>query len=128
MQLLQGMGIVVYLDGEQIIVVVKLLNCDVIYLGYGFLSEDCEFVQCCIEEGFVFIGLDLVFIVLFGDKICVRELVFSCGVKVSVGILGGIILEQVEFFFLLFGFVMMIKVVVGGGGKGMWVVCNINEL
>jgi len=129
-QSLQGTGIAAYLDGEQIIAAAKSLNCDAIHPGYGFLSEDCEFAQRCIEEGLVFIGPDPALIALFGDKTRARELALSCGVKVSAGTSGGTTLEQAESFFLSLGSgsAMMIKAVAGGGGKGMRVVRNINEL
>lgn len=64
-----------YLDIDVLLCVVKEYDVDVIYLGYGFLSENVYFVCCCWEEGVVFIGLDLEVMDCLGDKVFVKKLV-----------------------------------------------------
>lgn len=46
-----------YLSVLRIMVVVEIINVDVVYLGYGFLVENVDFVEVCVEYGIKFIGL-----------------------------------------------------------------------
>lgn len=72
----EGKGLIdVYLDMDGIIDLVKRKKVDVIYLGYGFLVENVEFVCKCEENGIIFIGLLFKVMNMMGDKINFKKIV-----------------------------------------------------
>ena len=68
-----------YLNGAGIIKVAKSAKVDAIHPGYGFLSENADFVELVQNEGFVFVGPDPSAIRLMGDKMAARRLADSLG-------------------------------------------------
>lgn len=84
---------------------------------------------CCVEEGIKFIGFYLEYLDMFGDKVKVCVMVIKVDLLVIFGIDGLIKLyELVKEFVEKVGFLLMIKVISGGGGKGMRIVCEESEL
>lgn len=75
-----------YLNLINIISVVKLIGCDVIYLGYGFLVENVDFVELCCECNLIFIGLSLEVILKMGIKDVVCDIMKEVGVLIVLGL------------------------------------------
>lgn len=112
-----------YLDIEGIIEIAKSVGVDAIHPGYGFLSENIHFARRCEEEGIIFIGPTARHLDLFGDKVKARHQAIEAGIPVIPGSDGPVhTVEQVESFADQYGFPIMIKAALGGGGRGMRIV------
>jgi len=83
--LLEGDPIKVYLDYKNIVEVAKRVGADAIHPGYGFLSENPDFAQHCIDNGIIFIGPKPEHIALFGDKMASKVAMKAVGVPVIEG-------------------------------------------
>jgi len=93
---------------------------DAIHPGFGFLSENSDFAQACIDAGLIFIGPSPNSIKLFGDKISAKKLVEELGVKTIPGHKG----EKQHVDSLIaaakdIGFPVLVKAAAGGGGRGL---------
>lgn len=118
-----------YLDLEKIIEVAKNHKVDAIHPGYGFLSENPTFARRCEEEGILFIGPQAKIIELMGSKIEAKKQMKAAGVPVIPGWDGA--LETVEKAIEVaddLGYPLMLKASAGGGGMGMHLVRNQEEL
>lgn len=109
-----------YLDIEGIIAIAKDADVDAIHPGYGFLSENVEFARRCEEEGIVFIGPTSQHLDMFGDKVKARSQAIAAEIPVIPGTDGPVAdLAEVETFASNYGYPVMIKAALGGGGRGM---------
>ena len=118
-----------YLNEAAIIAAAELANVDAIYPGYGFLAENAAFAEKCNESGFKFIGPDPKVIEIMGDKIKAKELVSSLGIPIVPGYSGDIQSnEQIRSIVKEIGYPVIVKATSGGGGKGMRIVNNEDEL
>ncbi|MDM5332600.1 pyruvate carboxylase [Ureibacillus composti] len=118
-----------YLDIEGIIEIAKHSNVDAIHPGYGFLSENVEFARRCEEEGIIFIGPTSTHLHMFGDKVKAREQAIQANIPVIPGSDGPVnSLEEVAAFGEQYGYPLMIKAALGGGGRGMRLVQTKEEL
>lgn len=117
-----------YLDIEDIIRIAKECGADAIHPGYGFLSENLEFAKRCEEEGLNFVGPTLHHLDIFGDKIKAKEAALAAGVPSIPGTDGPIadVSEALDFA-RDYGYPIMIKAALGGGGRGMRVARNEQE-
>ena len=118
-----------YLNIPRIIAAGEITNADAVHPGYGFLSESAEFSKICAENGFHYIGPDSKMIQLMGDKATAKETMKSAGVPVIPGEEG--VLADVEEAKILaneMGYPIMLKATAGGGGRGMRLVKEENEL
>tara|TARA_R110002051_G_scaffold15290_3_gene48032 strand:+ start:2260 stop:5712 length:3453 start_codon:yes stop_codon:yes gene_type:complete len=118
-----------YLDIDAIIGVAKENQVDAIHPGYGFLSENPKFAQKCEENGIVFIGPKVSVLLALGDKIRAKEVAVANNVpiiKSSTRDLTDIntALSEAE----QIGYPVMLKAASGGGGRGMRVIRNEDEL
>lgn len=127
---LNGTGPRAYLDIEQIVSAAKATGCDAIHPGYGFLSENAAFARHCESEGFTFIGPSPDVLELFGNKGEARRLARNCNVPLLRGTDKATSLEEAKDFFLSLGSdaAVMIKAVMGGGGRGMRAVYDLSSL
>jgi acetyl/propionyl-CoA carboxylase alpha subunit len=114
---LPGSGPGAYLDGAALIAAARSAGCDAVHPGYGFLSENADFAQACLDAGLTWVGPDPETLALLGDKTRARALAEELGIPVLAG--GGV--EQADAF-LAAGSAVMVKAVAGGGGRGMRVV------
>jgi pyruvate carboxylase len=118
-----------YLDIEEIIRVAKRENADAIHPGYGFLSENPAFARRCEEEQIAFIGPSSHIMEQLGDKIAAKKVARQAGVpmiedsKADITSIE-IALEEAH----RIGYPIIIKAAAGGGGRGMRVVRNDEEL
>ena len=115
-----------YLNIEQIIDIAKAHNCDAIHPGYGFLSENADFAEACFKAGIIFIGPPTEAIQLMGDKVASRNFAEKNGVPVLKGITGTI--EELKANAKQLTYPVIIKASAGGGGKGMRVVYEADNL
>ncbi|AXI08965.1 pyruvate carboxylase [Oceanobacillus zhaokaii] len=112
-----------YLDIEGIIRLAKSVNVDAIHPGYGFLSENIQFAKRCEEEGIIFIGPTSEHLNMFGDKVKAREQASNAGIPIIPGSDGPIeSVEDVKTFGSKYGYPIIIKASLGGGGRGMRIV------
>ncbi len=119
-----------YLHIPSIISAALTSGADAIHPGYGFLSENAHFVEVCAEHNIKFIGPSAHAINKMGDKATARETVLSAGVPVVPGSDG--LVETVQDAIKLvnekIGYPVIIKATAGGGGRGMRVCYNQEEL
>lgn len=109
-----------YLNIEKIIRTAKQAGADAIHPGYGFLSENPEFVKRCGRAGLIFIGPTAHSMSIMGDKITARETMINAGIPVVPGTREAITDEKIALKFIQeTGFPVIIKAAAGGGGKGM---------
>jgi pyruvate carboxylase len=118
-----------YLDIEGIIEIAKASGADAIHPGYGFLSENIEFAKRCAEEGIIFIGPEAKHLDMFGDKVKARTQAQLAKIPVIPGSDGPVkSLEEVIQFGKTYGFPIIIKAALGGGGRGMRIVRSLEEV
>ncbi|XP_041947923.1 pyruvate carboxylase, mitochondrial-like [Alosa sapidissima] len=118
-----------YLHIPDIIKVAKENNVDAIHPGYGFLSERSDFAQACADAGIRFIGPAPEVVRQMGDKVEARALAIRAGVPVVPGTNAPIsCLQQAQEFSNTYGFPIIFKAAYGGGGRGMRVVREYEEL
>ncbi len=118
-----------YLNIPHIMAAAEITNADAIHPGYGFLAENAKFSEICGEHGIKFIGPTPDQIRAMGDKITAKETMIKAGVPVVPG--GEGLLESVEQAIGLareVGYPVILKATAGGGGKGMRVVWNDEEM
>jgi len=108
-----------YLDYKKIIDICKEYDVDAIHPGYGFLSENINFVQQCEENGIVFIGPNSKHIEDFGLKHTARQIAKDNDVPLLEGseLLNS--LDEAKVTALEIGYPVMLKSTAGGGGIGM---------
>lgn len=117
-----------YLLGDKIIQICKDLNVDGIHPGYGFLSENSEFVQKATDAGITFIGPSPKSIELMGDKLKAKDTVKAYDIPMVPGTDHAISdIPAAKKIAKEIGFPILIKASAGGGGKGMRVVENEEE-
>ena len=109
-----------YLDIGEIIDLAKRRGVDAIHPGYGFLSENADFVRACEEAGIAFIGPKSDTMARMGDKLAAKQIAIGCGVPIVPGCTeplrdGDEALEKA----VSFGFPVILKAAGGGGGRGM---------
>ena len=117
-----------YLDMDAIVSLAVAKEVDAIHPGYGFLAENADFARRCAEQGIVFIGPSPHQLDLFGDKIRARELAQSAGIPVVPGTAEAVADEDALAFADESGYPVMVKAVSGGGGRGMRVARDAEEL
>ncbi len=118
-----------YLNIPHLMAAAEITNADAIHPGYGFLAENARFAEICGEHGIKFIGPQPDQIRSMGDKITAKETMIRAGVPVipgSEGLLGS--LEEAYSVAENMGFPIILKATAGGGGKGMRVVWNKDEM
>ena len=118
-----------YLSIKKIIDATKKTNSDAIHPGYGFLSENSNFVQKLSKTKIKFIGPNIEAIKIMGDKIQSKNLAIKARVNTIPGF-NEVIKDDAHALSVAedVGFPLMIKASAGGGGKGMRIVKNKKEI
>ena len=118
-----------YLNKDELIRVALENNVDAIHPGYGFLSENAEFAQKCKDNGIIFIGPKVSVLKSLGDKITAKQVALENNVPIiqsnskdldSIDIA----ISEAE----AIGYPVMLKAASGGGGRGMRVIREEDEL
>ncbi|CAN5542263.1 pyruvate carboxylase [soil metagenome] len=118
-----------YLDIEEIIRTAKAHKINAIHPGYGFLSENVNFVRRCKEEGIIFIGPSAEAMDALGDKVRSKDVARSCGVPVIEDNKEQLTSpEKALSEAKRIGFPIIFKASAGGGGRGMRVIHKEDEL
>jgi acetyl-CoA carboxylase, biotin carboxylase subunit len=118
-----------YLNIENIIAAAKASGAEAIHPGYGFLSEKADFVDACNKAGLVFIGPTSDNIRAMGDKLSAIRLMKKAEVPTTPGSGGAVeTIEEAKKVVEKIGLPVIIKASAGGGGKGMRVVHQLEEL
>jgi len=118
-----------YLSIPAIISACEITGAQAVHPGYGFLSENANFVQILEDHGITFIGPSSDHIRVMGDKITAKETMKALGVPCVPGSDGGVqSVEDAKRIGEEFGYPVIIKATAGGGGKGMKVAHNADEM
>ncbi|HLS96241.1 MAG TPA: acetyl-CoA carboxylase biotin carboxylase subunit [Sphingobacterium sp.] len=118
-----------YLKIPNIIAAAEITNSDAIHPGYGFLSENAKFSRVCAENNIKFIGASGDMIDAMGDKASAKMTMKAAGVPTIPGSDGLIKdLKHGKAMAIEIGYPVMIKATAGGGGKGMKVIWEEQEL
>ena len=109
-----------YLNIARIIEAARYADADAIHPGYGFLAENPDFADACVEAGIAFVGPPAAAMRLMGSKAAAKALMERAGVPILPGYHGEIqdeafLAEQAD----RIGYPLVIKGVAGGGGRGM---------
>ncbi len=118
-----------YLDPRRIISAAVVTGADAIHPGYGFLAENADFAEMCEEHGITFIGPTAEQIRAMGDKAQAKKLMREANVPTTPGSEG--LVEELDDAIQLtkeIGYPVIIKATAGGGGKGMRIANDENEL
>ncbi len=117
-----------YLNMDQLITAAINTGADAIHPGYGFLSENSEFVRRCKENGIAFIGPEADVIDRMGNKSHARKTMMDAGVPVVPGTREPVYdAETGKKLAREIGYPVIIKASSGGGGKGMRVATSEDE-
>ncbi len=118
-----------YLDIPEIIRIAKARNVDAIHPGYGFLSENPEFVDACEKNGITFIGPSKDIMNAMGDKISSKQIAIEAKVPVIPGVDHAVkTAEEAKEIADMVGYPVMLKASNGGGGRGMRIVNNAADM
>ena len=107
-----------YLSMPAIVSACEITGAQAIHPGYGFLSENAQFVQMVEDHGLTFIGPRAEHIRLMGDKITAKETAKSLGIPVVPGSDGGVPdIDTARRVAAEIGYPVIIKATAGGGGR-----------
>ena len=112
-----------YLNIERVIEAARQSGAEAVHPGYGFLSENAEFAQACVDAGLVFVGPTADMMIAMGSKSGSKALMEKAGVPLVPGFHG----EAQDEATLAseankIGFPVLVKASAGGGGRGMRIV------
>ena len=118
-----------YLDIPGIIAVAKAHDVDAIHPGYGFLSENPALARACAKAGLAFVGPTPELLELLGDKTAARRMAASAGVPVLPGTEKAVSSPaEAQKIAGQIGYPVIVKASMGGGGRGMRVVHDAEQL
>ena len=118
-----------YLNKQNILAACEITGADAIHPGFGFLSEDAEFAEICARCNIKFIGPDATSIAVMGDKAMAKSTMKAGGVPTIPGSDGEV--DDLETAFANaaeIGYPLLIKAAAGGGGRGIRLVEDENQL
>ncbi|CAB4880624.1 unannotated protein [freshwater metagenome] len=118
-----------YLNIPKIINLAKKAGADAVHPGYGFLSENANFAQAVIDAGLIWIGPSPAAISALGDKVSARRIAAAAGAPLVAGTKDPVeTADEVVAFAKEFGLPVAIKAAFGGGGRGLKVARNLEEI
>ena len=118
-----------YLAADKLLAAARHSGAEAVHPGYGFLSENAEFARLCAAAGLVFIGPSAEAIELMGNKAAAKQRMLEAGVPCVPGYQGAdqsdaVLIDEAEKIALP----IMVKAAAGGGGRGMRLVTDSDEL
>ena len=117
-----------YLNIPAIITAAEMTGCDAIFPGYGFLSENQDFVEICRLHNIKFIGPSVEVMEKMADKSKAKEEMIRAGVPVVPGSKGSVhSVTEGKKVALEIGYPIMAKAAAGGGGRGMRLIHDESE-
>lgn len=112
-----------YLNIPAVISAAELAECDAIFPGYGFLSENQNFVEICEHHGIKFIGPGVSVMQMMADKSKAKQVMAEAGVPTIPGSDGAVVdADEARRLASEIGYPVILKAAAGGGGRGMRVV------
>ena len=118
-----------YLNIDKIIAVAKKSGATMVHPGYGFLSERAEFARAVQSAGLIWIGPNPETIEILGDKVKARQLAMAVGAPLVVGTKEPVqSAQEVLKFANTHGLPIAIKAAFGGGGRGLKVAWQMDEV
>ena len=117
-----------YLNIPSLIGAAETTRCEAVHPGYGFLAENASFARACEENDLVFIGPRPDSIELMGDKARARTTMEAAGVPIVPGSSGHAGLEEMRRAAAEMGYPLLLKAAAGGGGRGMRLVTDPEDL
>ncbi len=117
-----------YLSMPAIIAAAKTTGCEAVHPGYGFLSENAEFVRACEDNELVFIGPPADVMERMGDKAQAKVEMRAAGVPLVPGTEGTASLAEARVAADELDYPVLLKAAAGGGGRGMRLVTSPDEL
>jgi acetyl-CoA carboxylase, biotin carboxylase subunit len=111
-----------YLNIPALVAAADTTGCEAVHPGYGFLSENADFVRACEEHDLVFIGPSAGVMERMGDKVRAKAEMRAAGVPLVPGTDGTATLEAARAAADELGFPVLLKAAAGGGGRGMRIV------
>lgn len=118
-----------YLRSDLILSIAKKCGAQAVHPGYGFLSENANFAKVLADNGIVFVGPPHYAIQAMGDKIESKKLAKKSGVITIPGFMGEVEnTQRAREIAREIGYPVMVKASAGGGGKGMRIAWNDEEL
>ena len=118
-----------YLSINKIIDAIRISGAQAVAPGYGFLSENPHFAEALMREKVVLIGPSALAIKKMGDKIEAKKIAINANINTVPGYIGSIeTVEQANQIALSIGFPVIVIAASGGGGRGMRIVHNTDEM
>ncbi len=117
-----------YLNIASVVAAATTTGCEAVHPGYGFLSENDEFVRMCEDNDLVFIGPPAHVMARMGDKALAKAELRAAGVPLVPGTEGVAGPEDARVAAEELGFPVLLKAAAGGGGKGMRLVTEPDDL
>jgi acetyl-CoA carboxylase biotin carboxylase subunit len=117
-----------YLKIPSLIAAATTTGCEAVHPGYGFLSENPAFVEACADNDLVFVGPDADVMARMGDKVQAKLELREAGVPLVAGTEGSTSVEEARAAAAEVGYPVLLKASAGGGGKGMRLVRDPDQL
>ena len=118
-----------YLNIPSIMAACEITGADAVHPGYGFLSENARFAQILAEHKITFIGPSAHHIEIMGDKITAKKTAVELGIPVVPGSTGEVVTPaEAQAVAKSIGYPVIVKATAGGGGRGMKVARNDEEM
>jgi acetyl-CoA carboxylase, biotin carboxylase subunit len=116
-----------YLNMSSVVAAAEITGCDAVHPGYGFLSENPDFVRACEENDLVFVGPDAEVMARMGDKVEAKRALADAGLPLVPGT-EAVRSDGARAAAEEIGFPVLLKASAGGGGKGMRLVERAEDL
>ena len=116
-----------YLNMSSVVAAAEITGCDAVHPGYGFLSENPDFVRACEENDLVFVGPDADVMARMGDKVEAKRALAAAGLPLVPGT-EAVGSDGARAAAAEIGFPVLLKASAGGGGKGMRLVERPEDL
>jgi acetyl-CoA carboxylase biotin carboxylase subunit len=117
-----------YLNIPSVIAAAMTTGCEAVHPGYGFLAENDEFVRMCEDNDLVFVGPPADVMARMGDKALAKQEMRAAGVPLVPGTEGATNPAEAQAAAEQLGYPVLLKAAAGGGGKGMRLVTDPDEL
>jgi acetyl-CoA carboxylase biotin carboxylase subunit len=117
-----------YLRIPNVVAAAETTGCEAVHPGYGFLAESPAFVDACAAGGLVFVGPGSDVMGLLGDKARAKAALRAAGVPLVPGTEGTATLAEARAAASELGYPVLLKAAAGGGGKGMRLVTEADDL